>query len=64
MTEYIFIKINGVYYLAQRLGIEKNEGLGELKISRLEILKKFENRQDVSDFLEIMDFFYSDSLKK
>lgn len=28
MTEYIIIKINGVYYLAQRLGLEKNKELG------------------------------------
>lgn len=64
MTEYIIIKINGVYCLAQRLEIEKNEGLGKLAIFQLETLKKFEDRQDVSNFLGIMDILYKDSLEK
>lgn len=64
MTEYIIIKINGVYYLAQRLGLEKNKELGKLAVSQLETLKKFEDRQDVLDFLGIMDILYKDSLKK
>ena len=64
MTEYIIVKINGFYYLAQQLELEKDESLGKLNVSQLETIKKFEDRQDMLDFLGIMDILYKDSLKE
>lgn len=64
MTEYIIIKINEVYYLAQRLGLEKDESLGKLNVSQIETIKRFEDRQDMLDFLGIMDILYKDSIKR
>ena len=63
MTEYIIVKINGFYYLAQRLGLEKDGSLGELNVSQLETIKRFEDRQDMLDFLGVMDILYKDSNK-
>ena len=64
MTEYIIIKINEVYYLAQRLGLEKDISLGKLNVSHIETIKRFEDKQDMLDFLGIMDILYKDSIKR
>ena len=64
MTEYIIIKINEVYYLAQRLGLEKDISLGKLNVSQIETIKRFEDKQDMLDFLGIMDILYKDIIKR
>lgn len=64
MTEYIIVNINGVYYLAQRLGLEEDISLGKLNVSQIETLKSFEDKQDMLDFLGIMDILYKDSVKR
>ena len=64
MTEYIIVNINGVYYLVQRLGLEKDISLGKLNVSQLETIKTFEDKQDMLDFLGIMDILYKDSIKR
>ena len=64
MTEYIIVNINGVYYLAQRLGLEEDISLGKLNVSQLETIKTFEDKQDMLDFLGIMDILYKDSVKR
>lgn len=64
MTEYIIIKLDNKYYLVQRLGLENDISLGKLNVSQIETIKRFEDKQDMLDFLGIMDYLYKDSIKR
>lgn len=63
MTEYIVVKIDEQYLLVQRLGLDKSKGLGKLDISQLKTLVRFEDREDMLEFLYQMNILYKDSVK-
>jgi hypothetical protein len=63
MTEYIIVKIDEQYLLVQRLGLDKSQGLGKLDISQLKTLVRFEDKEDMLDFLYQMNILYKDSVK-
>lgn len=63
MTEYIIVKIDEQYLLVQRLGLDKSQGLGKLDISQLKTLVRFEDKEDMLEFLYQMNILYKDSVK-
>jgi hypothetical protein len=63
MTEYTIVKIDEQYLLVQWLGLDESQGLGKLDISQLKTLIRFEDKEDMLEFLYRMNILYKDSVK-
>lgn len=64
MTEYMIVKIDKQYLLIQDLGLDKRQELGKLDISQFKTLVRFEDEEDMLNFLYQMNVLYKDSVNE